>query len=266
MSFSAILQTATPRVRMADDATPAESPAPPSVLAMSSAAGVEFLRMIAERQTSLEVELETLKERVGSLTASFEAFTAVMPRPVAYYIVTEQPEGAELLDVRRSVLAALALAFRRYPEQVQVRCSLKLAKKGGGSCDAMTVAVILVTLNSSVDMDPAAAATEFASMHVQLARCGTRVLETRTVMSEMESQYFVYYLIDDEVFTPVRAEAAAAYHHLRAVDALGWCEYAYPQPHIFECRLERWAGLTGFEWDVPSKKDDEVWFKEWRRR
>ena len=169
------------------DAPPAAAAAPPA-LALSSPEAVDFLAMLAERQTATEARLDALSASFAALSASYTAYTTVMPVPRAYYIALEQPEGAELVNVLCSVLAAVAM-HRRHPERVSVRCFL--GTYGPWELPSGTsAAVVFVTFDTLVETDPAAAAAEFASMHVSLACCGTRVLQTHAVTSSMEEQYF----------------------------------------------------------------------------
>jgi hypothetical protein len=231
------------------DAPPAAAAAPP---ALSSPEAVDFLAMLAERQTATEARLD-------ALSATFTAYTAVMPCPKAYYIVLEQPEGVQLVDVRRRVLEAIALD-RRHPECAFVRCFLGTYgpwELAPGS----SAALVFVTFDSVVETDPAAAAAEFASMHVNLARCGTRVAQTHTVLSDMEEQHFLLHLQDDEVFVPIRAAEAPPNvpglplrFRVAADFALGWCTRGRSSGVYLDVdRIENWAEVTGFDLFVPQK-------------
>ncbi len=114
--------------------------------ALAAPAGVDFLAMLAERQTALEL-------RIGALSASFAAYTAAMPRPRAAYIALPQLPGAQLLDVRRRVLEAIAAAYPRHTERVFVRCHL--GSEGPWSLAPGTrAAVVFVTYDSLVEPDP----------------------------------------------------------------------------------------------------------------
>jgi hypothetical protein len=182
-----------------------------------------------------------------------------MPCPKAYYIVLEQPEGVQLVDVRRRVLEAIALD-RRHPECAFVRCFLGTYgpwELAPGS----SAALVFVTFDSVVETDPAAAAAEFASMHVNLARCGTRVAQTHTVLSDMEEQHFLLHLQDDEVFVPIRAAEAPPNvpglplrFRVAADFALGWCTRGRSSGVYLDVdRIENWAEVTGFDLFVPQK-------------
>jgi hypothetical protein len=244
------------------DAPPAAAVVPPA-LAMSSPEAVGFLAMLAERQTALEARVAELSASVTSLTA----YTAVMPAPKAFYIVLEQPEGVQLVDVRRSVLAAIAMDRRR-PELVSVRCFLSTSGPWDLQSSA-TAALVYVTFlatgttdrGRTVETDPAAAAAEFAAMHVNLARCGTRVLQTHTVMSPLEDKLFQVNLQENEVFVPIRASEAPLLRvpgspreeWMTADVALGWCKRDYVDNLINDLQLIlNWQEANAFNVYAPA--------------
>ena len=218
--------------------------------------------MLAERQTALEARVTELSASVTSLTA----YTAVMPAPKAYYIVLEVPEGAQLVDVRRSVLAAVAMDRRR-PELVSVRCFLSTSGPWEFQSSA-TAALVYVTFlatgttgrGRTVENDPAAAAAEFAAMHVNLARCGTHVLQTHTVMSRLEDKLFQLNLHDTEVFVPMRASEALPRvpgspreEWMTADAALGWCKRDFVDNLLDDLqRILNWQEANAFDVWAPA--------------
>ena len=238
---------------------PAAAAAPP---ALSSPEAVDFLAMLAERQTATEVRQDALSARLDALSASFTAYTAVMPIPIAYCIVLEVTEDTLLADMRCRVLEAVAPHCHGHPEQVSVRCTLH---NNGVALwrlrPHMRAAFIFVC--AAFPRNPAAAAPEFPSLHVSLARCGTRVLETHAVMGEMEELYFLYRLQDNEVFAPIRVaelrpKVPGEYNvwgFLTADFALGWCrriQVRAVDEEDIECAL-KWSELVGFSFYVPPK-------------
>ena len=118
--------------------------------------------------------------------------------------------------------------------------------------------MIFITFDTMVEPDPAAAAAEFAEMHARLARSGTRVAQKHAVTSNMEKEYFLHCLLDDEVFVPVRAAEAHNLYQLLPVTPdvdLGWCTCPLQAGVRVSGNLAaQWAELTGFRLFVPRKR------------
>jgi hypothetical protein len=113
----------------------------------------------------------------------------------------------------------------------------------------------------TVETDPAAAAAEFAAMHVNLARCGTRVLQTHTVMSPLEDKLFQVNLQENEVFVPIRASEAPLLRvpgspreeWMTADVALGWCKRDYVDNLINDLQLIlNWQEANAFNVYAPA--------------
>jgi hypothetical protein len=224
---------------------------------------VEYLAMVNERMTALEVRVDgivpALQERLAAAEAALRAYKDAMPRPTAYYAVLEQPKehgaphAARLAAARRDVLAAVASAVTHgAAEHAQVRCFLARRQ---------TVSVI-VLLVSRVDSrswhrhDP-------GEMFTALSRCGARVVQWHAIMTTVEEQHFAKSMADDELFIPVRAaDVESVREHItyaEADEALGWCRMRRGNDMIYvdEGVTEAWAQLHDFQLFIHAKHEDD---------
>ena len=227
----------------------------------AAGAEVEFLAMAMERLTALEVRVDVLdvvtalEARVAASEAALAAYKSAMPQPQAYYVVLEQPpwtaesRAAQLLDVRRSVLAAVAsVTTHDLLAEMRVRCFF--ARRRGSF-----LSVVLVTCGScGPTHDPGA-------MHTALSGCGLRVAQWLTIMNDIEQTLFEERVGDTIVHFPIRVDeddipSRAFVADVSTADAdVGFrrvrenCVYGPDFPERAQ-RAEEWAQLTDFDFVV----------------
>jgi hypothetical protein len=218
--------------------------------AAMAAPSLEYLAMVNERMTALEVGLDSATAALRAVTASLDSYKAIMPRPEAYYFVLRVADDAALVDVRRAVLTAVASTLKRGHEYACVHCFLSI--NGPWQRDGVTTAAVVFISGVSCSAVPS---HDPGELYAALASCSVSVVHAHAVVSSLESQYFVHSMGDDEVLVPVRAAEA---HTLprgigAADDALGWC--VSRRRAIYESwqRVDAWASATGFELFIVRK-------------
>jgi predicted phage tail protein len=220
--------------------------------AAMAAPSLEYLAMVNERMTALEVGLDSATAALRAVTTSLDAYKKIMPRPEAYYFVLRVADDTALLDVRRAVLTAVASALQRTHWRVRVCCFLSV--NGPWLRDGVTTAAVVFV--SGVGFGCCVPTHDPGAMYAALASCGASVVQAHAVMSLLEEQYFLHSLLDDEVLVPVRAAEAHTLLHanyVQADHALGWC--VARRRGIYESveRVMAWASATGFELFIPRK-------------
>jgi hypothetical protein len=205
---------------------------------------VEFLAMVTERMTALERRVDS----VSNLEARFEAYKAVMPRPLAYYVELEQPpwssadeRSARLLTVRRAVMGAVASVTKRLPTEMHVSAFLAKAHE-------KPIAVVFITCGSCGPTHDA------GDMYMAISACGVRVKRWDTILQDVEATYYKTQVSDDTAYIPIRCEDAlppCVYETLASRDTdVGFYRLA---PNIVAVddedteRAEEWALVTNFK-------------------
>ena len=204
---------------------------------------IEFLAMVTERMTALERRVDVVAELEGRL----EAYKAVMPRPLAYYVELEQPpwasadeRSARLLHVRRAVVAAVATVTKRLPTEMRVRTFL-------GKAHGKPIAAVFITCGSCGSThDP-------GEMFKAIGACGISVKRWDTILSEIEATHYTVCVADDAVFLPIRCDESLpprVHETLASRDAdVGFFRLAPGVAEVddddAECAAE-WARMTNF--------------------